>query len=365
MMGVSTACSLLGWIKSRLTINSIHLESGATPVIAYGHIGFPGSVRSSRATLHGGSVKYLYLDQLFPHNSRECNILYIVSSGRFPFLDSMLQRARSQGVKILWNQNGALFPSAYGKAAVAGNAELSQQLQMADHVFYQSRFAKLGSDHFLGKVNCPNEILYNAIDTSWFTPAEARGQSNTVRLLLCGSHNDSYRIPLALDVLKALRDDGGLYELKIAGRIPDESVVMEAIRERALEDSVALLGAYTQDQAPDIYRQGDLLLHTQYNDVCTSVVLEAMSCGLPVAYSHSGGTPELVGDEAGEGVPAELDWEKARPPADTDLAGAVERLRTRLVSASEAARARAVKKFDLQTWLQRHAEVFHQILEEK
>ena len=67
----------------------------------------------------------------------------------------------------------------------------------------------------------------------------------------------------------------------------------------------------------------DLLLHTQYNDACPGLVLEAMACGLPVVYSASGGTPELVGPEAGLGVAAEQSWEKTYPPDPNKMAGAV------------------------------------------
>ena len=70
-------------------------------------------------------------------------------------------------------------------------------------------------------------------------------------------------------------------------------------------------------------QSADILLHTKYNDPCPTVVLEAMACGLPVVYSASGGTPELVGDDAGIGVDAPLDWEHDHPPAPEALAEAV------------------------------------------
>lgn len=42
------------------------------------------------------------------------------------------------------------------------------------------------------------------------------------------------------------------------------------------------------------YRSGDVLLYPTVNDCSPNVVLEAMSCGMPVVASNSGGTPELL-----------------------------------------------------------------------
>src|SRR5207248_3199179 len=79
-------------------------------------------------------------------------------------------------------------------------------------------------------------------------------------------------------------------------------------------------GRYAQRDAPALYRRAHLLLHTKRNDPCPNVVLEALSCGLPVVHSASGGLPELVGREAGIGVPDEGDWEHDVPPDPEALA---------------------------------------------
>ena len=50
----------------------------------------------------------------------------------------------------------------------------------------------------------------------------------------------------------------------------------------------------------ELMRRAHLLLHTKVKDPCPSAVIEAMACGLPVVYPASGGTVELVGDEAGD-----------------------------------------------------------------
>jgi glycosyltransferase involved in cell wall biosynthesis len=101
------------------------------------------------------------------------------------------------------------------------------------------------------------------------------------------------------------------------------------------------------------------------NDPCPSAVIEAMACGLPVVYPASGGTVELVGAEAGVGVAHPDGWERDEPPAPEALAGAVRKVLTDREILSAAARRRAVERFALGPWLDRHAEVFAELLARK
>jgi glycosyltransferase involved in cell wall biosynthesis len=87
-----------------------------------------------------------------------------------------------------------------------------------------------------------------------------------------------------------------------------------------------------------------------------------MSSGLAIVYSATGGVPELVGPDGGAGVDAPLDWEVEHPPAPALLAEAVQRVTERLPDHQQAARARAVERFDLKPWIDRHREVFETLL---
>ena len=86
--------------------------------------------------------------------------------------------------------------------------------------------------------------------------------------------------------------------------------------------------------------------------------IEAMACGLPVVYPASGGTVELVGDEAGIGVPHPDSWERDVPPSPEALAEAVARCPRRACRLCRCARERAVERFALEPWLDRHGELF-------
>jgi glycosyltransferase involved in cell wall biosynthesis len=97
-------------------------------------------------------------------------------------------------------------------------------------------------------------------------------------------------------------------------------------------------------------------------DPCPTAVLEAMACGLPVVYAASGGTLELVGDEAGVGLPHPVSWERDEPPRPEAFAAAVRAVLAERDRFAEAARRRAVERFALGPWLDRHAELFSELV---
>jgi len=67
---------------------------------------------------------------------------------------------------------------------------------------------------------------------------------------------------------------------------------------------------------------------------------------------------ELVGDDAGIGVPHPDTWERDEPPSPEALAEAVIRVLAERERYAAAARRRAVERFSLGPWLDRHAELF-------
>jgi glycosyltransferase involved in cell wall biosynthesis len=326
-------------------------------VVFYGHDRIPGPGEVA----HGGTVKFQHLERVFPNEPSSFNVLYLGSSNRPADSSALIRLARERGAAIAWNQDGVAYPGWHGPGWERTNRPLAEGLHAADHVFFQSEFCRLSSDRFLGRRASGWEVLPNPVDTAAFTPADRPQRPLT--LLLGGNQYQRYRLETALEALRLLPSA----RLLVAGRLswsPDPRVVRRELSSLVERSGVAArvewVGTYSQTDAPALYRRADVLLHTKYNDPCPTVVLEAMACGLPVVYSRSGGTPELVGD-AGVGVEAPLDWDHDHPPDPAALAEAVLGCANRLDALAAAARARA-EQFGVGRWLERHRVVFESLL---
>lgn len=333
--------------------------------VFYGHARIPSV---SKPTL-GGIVKLQRMQDAFPNSPYRFNVLYMVSS-RLPHAPVAIARlARSKGARFVWNQDGVAYPAWYGPGWQRINAPMVRLLHMADYVFYQSEFCRQGAELFLGKRERPSEVLYNAVDTTVFTPPPSPLSESPLTLLVGGTQDLFYRLSTTLQVFALVARKRRDVQMLVTGRlrwIPDEAqcarIARRLVSELGVQDRVRFLGPYTQMDAPRIFQQAHILLHAKYNDPCPGTVIEALACGLPVVYSHSGGVPELVGPHAGIGIPAELSWDWEIPPDPDAMARAVLEVAERRKEFAEAARQRAVERFDLGPWLQRHREVFEELL---
>ena len=322
-------------------------------------------IPSRDAPALGGIVKTQLMQEDFPNSPHRFNILYLVSS-RIPYgAVQIAYAARKKGARLVWNQNGVAYPAWHGPGWEATNAPMAKLHGNADYVFYQSKFCQLSADRYLGKREGPGEVLYNPVDTEAFRPAQSDPDPKHLVLLLGGTQYQYYRLACALQVLAEVVPRRPDARLLITGRlcwIPNEAeagcIARQLAAQLGVQDRVVFLGPYAQSDAPAVFRQAHLLLHTKYNDPCPGAVIEAMACGLPVVYSDSGGMPELVGKDAGIGIPVERSWEKDIPPDPKAMATAVLEIAERRTEFSTAARQRAEEKFDVGPWLQRHREVF-------
>jgi glycosyltransferase involved in cell wall biosynthesis len=315
--------------------------------VFYGHDRVP----TAGEAVAGGTAKFQRLAQRFPNDPRNFTLVYLSTTWLPRDLRPLLALARRRRIPVVLNQNGVAYPGFAGADTERLNRPYRRALLAAEHVLYQSEFCKLSADLFLAPAPGTWEVLYNAVDVEHFTPAGAPPDGGPV-LLLGGDQTQAYRLELALRTVAQLPDA----RLLVSGRLVSDPAPLLA--ELGIASRVDFLGRYTQRDAPDVLRRAHALLHTKVKDPCPSAVIEAMACGLPVVYPASGGTVELVGDDAGIGVPHPDTWERDEPPSPEALAEAVIRVLAERERYAAAARRRAVERFALGPWLDRHAELF-------
>ncbi len=322
--------------------------------VFYGHDLVPAP--GERAA--GGTAKMQKLAERWPNSPTDFSLVYLGTTWLPRDLRPLLWSARRRGAPVVVNQDGVAYPGWAGGDTAALNEPLRRAVLAAEHVVYQSEFSKRSADEFLGEPRGTWEILHNAADTSFFTPADVRPAGGPV-LLLGGDQTQEYRLELALRTLAVLRESQPDARLLVTGRLVNP--VEPLLAELGLDGHVHLIGEYAQRDAPGIFRRAHVLLHTKVQDPCPTLVVEAMACGLPVVHPASGGTTELVGDVAGIGVRHPVSWERDEPPSPEAMADAVSRVLADLPRYSAAARTRAVERFSLEPWLERHAEVFERL----
>ena len=314
----------------------------------------------------GPLVKVKRLHSLFAERLWFFNIVYVLSNT--PYLpDVSLLLLRLRKIPMVHNQNGVFYPAWYEGDWQAQNRRMARTFHQADYVFFQSEFCKQSAERYLGTRVGKGEVLYNAVDTKCFCPPSHAPlpQTRAYRFLLTGKIGDHlfYRIESSMRGLAEAVKLGLDAELYISGWLGEgvAQKTAQLVSELNLEGRVRVTGPYTQEQAPQIYREADAYIMMKHNDPCPNTVLEALATGLPVLYSDSGGVGELVGD-AGIGLPCQQSWEQPFTPEVQSIARGMRDLAEKHDVLSVNARNRAVERFDIRHWERRHSEVFEELV---
>lgn len=360
--------TLRDWVKTvpiRRKLSAFR-KGGDSLAVAYLSGRFPSPPARRNEFAHGGAIKLTYLAENFQHHFPLANLLYTVSSVAHPLQIEILEVAKCKGLNVVVNQNGVSFPAWNGANYETSNQPLKRIIGFANFIIYQSQFCKASAERYISPPAVPNEIVYNPVDIRLFSPDACPEKPEILTLLLGGNQYEKYRLELALQTLKAIHRDAPNAKLIVTGNLwlPRHEAAAwtkQALNDMNLTEHVTFTGTYAQTDAPALYSQAHLLLHTKYADPSPGLVLEAMSLGKPVVHLDNGGVPELVGD-AGIGVHVEHDWNKINLPNPQAMADAVMQVYARHDEFSQKARQRAVDLFSLEKFVAKHKEIFERVL---
>jgi len=178
-------------------------------------------------------------------------------------------------------------------------------LRRAETVIAVSRYLR---DALVARGVDPTRIrvVYNGIDADTFRLREARAMRDELGLppgrpvvLFVGGLKIDKGISELLDPLPlaACARRGAL--LAIIGSGPFASAIPQRVRAAGMESSVRILGQRTPAEIARWMAAADFLCLPSYHEGLPNVVLEALSCGLPVLATDVGGIPEIVSEANG------------------------------------------------------------------
>lgn len=310
----------------------------------------------------GPDLKVRKLKNVFGNHVRNPNIVYMVSGKPLPLV--FLRMAKKRGLKIILNQDGVYYPGWYKGDYLKGNADLCEYHALSDFVIFQSKFCLESSEKFIAKNIKPSQILHNGVDTEKITPFKNDIDKSTVHVLSAGYFNasNSYVLECLFKAIKILNQESKQFRLLIAGKIEEgEPALIHKTREWDIESYVKFVGQYDANSISETFKPADIFVHLKHNDPCPSAVLEAMAMGLPVVYSASGGTPELVGP-AGVALKVPETYEDCPLPEPAAVAAGIMSAVSNYTALSKLARERVELHFSIKKWVGAHSKIMESLI---
>lgn len=317
-----------------------------------------------RDEVGGPFVKLERMNRYFPNYEKGYNLVYGVSGTNLP--RKVLDRAKRKKIPVVCHMNSCWHP-AYANDYEAKNHLLKLlHNEYAAYVVYGSKQAIAGAERYLGPVQLPHSVIYNAVDTEHFRPVKKVDGPPTI--LAAGLHQFTHRLKPLIMAMPEIEKEIADVELLIAGKLVSGTGIFDCGKEtvemlikKSGFTKVRFIDGYSQAEAPAVYAQADVMVHLKHMDWTPNVVAEAMACGVPTVHTGNGGVPEIVQD-AGVSLEMATDWDKIHEADPAEVASATVQAYQERVRLGERARMIAKKEFNLESWIENHQQIFQSLI---
>lgn len=144
--------------------------------------------------------------------------------------------------------------------------------------------------------------IHNVVDTNLFKPAATRKDATGALNILHVSSlvEREKNISGIIEIAKALKDRNFNFHLIIAGENKDEINAHQILAQKYnLQDKITFVGFKTPPEIADCMNNAGVFLLFSHYEGMPVVVLEALSCGLPVISTNVGEIKNIIKPEMG------------------------------------------------------------------
>lgn len=145
-------------------------------------------------------------------------------------------------------------------------------------------------------------VLPNVVDVDLFKPVEKHNERCRIIHVSC-FENKSKNISGLIDALSILESRHIDYQCTFIGEGMDFKQMKDYASKNLNSDNIHFTGLLQGQQLADELASGDFLVMSSNYENMPVVILEALSCGLPIVSTNVGGINEMVDENCGLLVP--------------------------------------------------------------
>lgn len=203
-----------------------------------------------------------------------------------------------KGCKVIYRAASAYY-NAHDKKRRGLNKKLGIAIRAADHVVYQTNFARKLCEKVLGrhlgyKVKAKqSSIISNGFNMDQYN--DIKPDKKEFQHVFVACSNWTTRVKRGEVIVRAFRKAKiSNSQLIMIGEYHPKKMSLK--KKYIITNKIKMLGAQPITKIISTIKSASAFVHLSYVETCPNAVIESLSCGCPVICNNIGGTPEIVQD---------------------------------------------------------------------
>ncbi len=183
------------------------------------------------------------------------------------------------------------------------NEYTTQQLTKCKEVFNSATVVIAVSNKLATSLKrmCDSRVLVvpNIVNTDFFFPSEKPAENEIFQFVSVGNLLPNKGHLFLIEAFSKAFSGKKNVRLVICGDGPERNNLLSIIEQKILNEQVTLTGKLLPDDLLSVYHSSKCLIVPSQHETFGVVIIEALSCGLPVIATRSGGPEDIINKDNG------------------------------------------------------------------